>query len=397
MAPFVWPEHGILTFVRWTPDLARGPQEATLRCLGEEASGGEDTPTEAGSPIELQRVEHASQRSTLAGKGSGQDLAPVQLLFKLCATTCHRWSKAVRSPQVLRKLTMARFPLPPAVAATAPRPTLAIESVETCSTRGPAGMEGGRPVQQAGMESAVEQAGDELLDARVEGILRGASKAGNDGAQFLLGLYLTRQKTFSLLCLACASTSPSAAEGDDEQQAEESTAQEARRKHEQLREAVLDTYDEGVELLRSAADLLHPNALYQLGMLAFGGTDVKLRARLFGQEGSGACGDCVLGEEHAELYWRRAAELGHLESRLIVDGDFRLNHLQEMEDIMLPSEAERRSWRLCAGNRLLAAAKRPQSRSSKARECSHEECGMYTLLCEFKQCAGCATSHKKQR
>lgn len=378
--------------------LARGPQEVRSSCAGEEVSGGEDTPSEAGSPAELQRIEHASHRSTLAGKGSGQDLAPVQILFRLCAPTCRRWSKAVRSPQVLRKLSMARFPLPPAY--INPYPGQSFESVS--EERGAAAMdasrERGRPPSHAGLVSAVEQAGDELLDARVEAILRLASKAGNDGAQFLLGLYLSRQKTFALLCVTCATASAPAApsEGDNEQ-AEQTLAQEARRNHEQLREAVLDTYDEGVELLRSAADLLHPNALYQLGMLAFGGTDVKLRARLFGHEGSGACGDCVLGEEHAELYWRRAAELGHLESRLIVDGDFRLNHLQEMEDRMLSSEAERRSWRLCAGNRLLSAAKRPQSSSSKARECSHEECGMYTLLCEFKQCAGCATSHKKQR
>ena len=379
-------------------DLARGPQEVRSSCSGDEVSSGEDTPSQAGSPVELQRLEHASHRSILAGKGSVRYLAPVQILFRLCAATCRRWSKAVRSPQVLRKLSMARFPLPPAY--INPYPAQSFESVS--EERGAAAMDAsrgrGRPPKRAGLESAVEQAGEELLDARVEAILRLASKAGNDGAQFLLGLYLSRQKTFALLCVTCATASgPAAPSEGQSEQAEQTLAQEARRNHEQLREAVLDTYDEGVELLRSAADLLHPNALYQLGMLAFGGTDVKLRARLFGLEGSGACSDCVLGEEHAELYWRRAAELGHLESRLIVDGDFRLNHLQEMEDRMLSSEAERRSWRLCAGNRLLSAAKRPQSSSSKARECSHEECGMYTLLCEFKQCAGCATSHKKQR
>lgn len=240
----------------------------------------------------------------------------------------------------------------------------------------------------------VLQAGDELLDARVETILRVASKAGNDSAQFVLGLYLSRQKTFALLCLVCPATSSPAAEDEP---GEHVPAYDRQRTQEQLRGAVLDTYDEGVQLLRTAADQLHPNALYQLGMLAFGGTDVKLRSRLFGHDGNGGCGDCVLGEEHAELYWRRAAELGHLESRLIVDGDFRLNHLQELEDRMQPCDAERRSWRLCAGNRLLSSAKRPQSSLTKARECSHEECGMYTLLCEFKQCAGCATSHKKQR
>jgi len=242
---------------------------------------------------------------------------------------------------------------------------------------------------------------DELLVARAENILRVASKAGNDGAQFLLGLYLSRQKTFALLCLACptagspaVASSPTAAEGGVEQEA---LAQERRRKQEQLREAVLDTFDEGVELLRSAADLLHPNALYQLGMLAFGGTDVKLRSRLFGHDGGGGCGDCVLGEEHAELYWRRAAELGHLESRLIVEGEFRVMNLEGEEKLLLPSDAERRSWKMCVGNRLLSSAKRPQSSWSKARECSHEDCGMYTLLCEFKQCAGCASSQKKQR
>jgi len=289
---------------------------------------------------------------------------------------------------VLRKLSMSRLPLP---AATVTR--LADESADSAS---PAAPEGGAITAAAGVSRVVQQAGDELLDPRVEGVLRVASKAGNDGAQFLLGLYLSRQKTFALLCLACSAASAPAAEGGGEQ-VDPAQLQAARRTHEQLRDAVFEAYDEGVELLRSAADLLHPNALYQLGMLAFGGTDVKLRARLYGHEGSSACGDCVLGEEHAELYWRRAAELGHLESRLIVDGDFRLNHLQEMEDRMLPCESERRSWRMCAGNRLLSSAKRPQSSSSKARECSHEECGMYTLLCEFKQCAGCATSHKKQR
>jgi TPR repeat protein len=245
------------------------------------------------------------------------------------------------------------------------------------------------------MASIMQQAGADLLDPRVENILRVASRAGNEAAQFLFGLYLSRQKTFALLCLACPATGSPAAEADGEDPA--AALVERRRTQERMREAVLDTFDEGVELLRSAGDLMHPNALYQLGMLAFGSTDVKLRSRLFGHDGSGVCGDCVLGEEHADLYWRRAAELGHLESRLIVDADFRLNHLQELEERMLAVEAERLSWRLCAGNRLLTTAKRPQSSSTKARECSHEECGMYTLLCEFKQCAGCATSHKKQR
>lgn len=248
--------------------------------------------------------------------------------------------------------------------------------------------------QRGPIASIMQQAGSDLLDPRVESILRIASKAGNDAAQFLFGLYLSRQKTFALLCLACPTAGPLAAEADGE---DSGAALERRRTQERMREAVLDTFDEGVQLLRSAGDLMHPNALYQLGMLAFGSTDVKLRSRLFGHDSSGVCGDCVLGEEHADLYWRRAAELGHLESRLIVDADFRLNHLQELEERMLPSDAERLSWRLCAGNRLLTSAKRPQSSSAKARECSHDECGMYTLLCEFKQCAGCATSHKKQR
>jgi TPR repeat protein len=324
-----------------------------------------------------------ADRQRSPGKGSCSDLAPVQILFTLCARTCHRWNKAVRSPQVLKMLSIVRFPLPAASAHAGK------SSAEAAARAVAAGG------QKGAMASMMEQAGADLLDPRVENILRVASRAGNDAAQFLFGLYLSRQKTFALLCLACPATGSPAAEADGEDPA--AAVVERRRTQERMREAVLDTFDEGVELLRSAGDLMHPNALYQLGMLAFGSTDVKLRSRLFGHDGSGVCGDCVLGEEHADLYWRRAAELGHLESRLIVDADFRLNHLQELEERMLAVEAERLSWRLCAGNRLLTTAKRPQSSSTKARECSHEECGMYTLLCEFKQCAGCATSHKKQR
>jgi len=372
--------------------LARGPPDSSSKCCEEEgSSGGEAALLEAGSPsLDLPSVEGSlSERSTVTG--CSIEPAPLQLLFTLCALTCRRWNKAVRSPQVLGKLSMVRFPLPAAAALE-------------LSAAGAGKLEVSRRTQVAaagGVSSIALQAGDELLDARAENILRVASKAGNDGAQFLLGLYLSRQKTFALLCLACptagspaVASSPTAAEGGVEQEA---LAQERRRKQEQLREAVLDTFDEGVELLRSAADLLHPNALYQLGMLAFGGTDVKLRSRLFGHDGGGGCGDCVLGEEHAELYWRRAAELGHLESRLIVEGEFRVMNLEGEEKLLLPSDAERRSWKMCVGNRLLSSAKRPQSSWSKARECSHEDCGMYTLLCEFKQCAGCASSQKKQR
>ena len=316
----------------------------------------------------------------------------------------------MRSPHVLGKLSLVRLPLPAAPAASvAEIPVGPAAHVDAASTR--AGTAARSPAAEAPVAGAGPwgsvsvQARGELLDVRVETLLRAASKAGNDGAQFLLGLYLSRQKTFMLLCLACP---PQAAPTPDTegQGGEASEAGAARRmpahgaaKHriEVLREAVLQTYEEGVQLLRSAAELGHPNALYQLGMLAFGGTHVKLRARLFGHDGSLACGDCVLGEEHAEHFWRRAAELGHLESRLIVDADFRLTHLQELEEGMQAWEADRRSWRLCAGNRLLAAAKRPQGSATKARECSHDDCGMYTLLCEFKQCAGCASTHKKQR
>ena len=330
-----------------------------------------------------------ASRSSSTGKGHSSDLAPVQTLFQLCARTCRRWNRAVRSAQVLGKLSMVRFPLP----AAAPTLENSLLAADVSASAG-------------AIDHIVLQAGDELLDERVENILRVASKAGNVAAQFVLGLYLSRQKTFSLLCLSCPSAgSPAAEDAPNEHTlvatqaatGAATTAQERRREQEQLRDVVLDTYDEGVQLLRTAADQLHPNALYQLGMLAFGGTDVKLRSRLFGHDTSGACSDCAFGEEHAELYWRRAAELGHLESRLIIDGEFRLNHLQELEDRLQSNDAERRSWRLCAGNRLLSAAKRPQSTSMRARECSHEECGMYTLLCEFKQCAGCASSHKKQR
>jgi len=285
---------------------------------------------------------------------------------------------------------MVRFPLPSAAAHQLAASAEKLELVRRAHV-----------ATGGGIRSIELQAGDELLDARVEHILRVASKAGNDGAQFLLGLYLSRQKTFALLCLACPLTGSPAVAGSPtavgRDLSEQVLAHERRKRQEQLREAVLDTYDEGVELLRSAADLLHPNALYQLGMLAFGSTDVKLRARLFGHDGSGGCGDCVLGEEHAELYWRRAAELGHLESRLIVEGEFRVVNLEGEERLIQPCDAERRSWKMCVGNRLLTSCKRPHSSWSKARECSHEDCGMYTLLCEFKQCAGCATSHKKQR
>jgi len=358
--------------------LARGPPEASA-CCADDGSASDASSHEAGSPTpELQLA--GRQRSP--GKGSCSDLAPVQILFTVCARTCRRWNKAVRSPQVLRRLSIVRFPLPAASGhAGASGTEAAARAAAAGGQRGP-------------IASIMQQAGSDLLDPRVESILRIASKAGNDAAQFLFGLYLSRQKTFALLCLACPTAGPLAAEADGE---DSGAALERRRTQERMREAVLDTFDEGVQLLRSAGDLMHPNALYQLGMLAFGSTDVKLRSRLFGHDSSGVCGDCVLGEEHADLYWRRAAELGHLESRLIVDADFRLNHLQELEERMLPSDAERLSWRLCAGNRLLTSAKRPQSSSAKARECSHDECGMYTLLCEFKQCAGCATSHKKQR
>lgn len=364
--------------------LARGPADNAAVCCGEYVSGSDLPVFEAGSlALDLQNVDQGSQRSSGAGKGSCNDLAPVQILFKLCAQTCHRWNKAVRSPQVLKKLSMVRFPLPAAV--VHPQASVEAGGSAAATSKGQASV----------MNAIALQAGDELLDMRVESILRVAGKAGNDGAQFLLGLYLSRQKTFALLCLACPA--PPATSSTNDNTEEKGMSKERRRAQERLREAVLDTYDEGVELLRSAGDLLHPNALYQLGMLAFGGTDVKLRSRLFGHDSSGGCGDCVLGEEYADLYWRRAAELGHLESRLIVDAEFRLNHLHELEDRMSPCDAERRSWRLCAGNRLLSSAKRPQSSSTKARECSHDDCGMYTLLCEFKQCAGCATSHKKQR
>ena len=371
---------------------------------------GENSPLEAGSPsLELQQMEQTctpASRSSSTGKGPSSDLAPVQTLFQLCARTCRRWNRAVRSAQVLGKLSMVRFPLP-AAAPTLQNSQIAADSAHKPVEGGVSAAAGGCISASAGtIDHIVLQAGGELLDERVENILRLASKAGNVAAQFVLGLYLSRQKTFSLLCLSCPSAgSPAAEDAPNEhtlvatQAATGATtaAQERRREQEQLRDVVLDTYDEGVQLLRTAADQLHPNALYQLGMLAFGGTDVKLRSRLFGQDTSGACSDCAFGEEHAELYWRRAAELGHLESRLIIDGEFRLNHLQELEDRLQSNDAERRSWRLCAGNRLLSAAKRPQSTSMRARECSHEECGMYTLLCEFKQCAGCASSHKKQR
>ena len=331
--------------VEWHADIARGPQESSLIYCLEEISSRESSPLEAGSPtFEAQASELGSCTSRETSKALGGDLAPVQSLLMICARTCHRWNKAARSPQVLNKLSMVRFPLP---AAPARRLVHHDFTLSSAAASGP-----GRSTLAAGGElhSIEMQAGDELLDERVEGILRSASRAGNDNAQFLLGLYLSRQKTFALLCLACPAPGSPAAEAYSDEQG---VTELLRQRQEYLREAVLDAYDEGVELLRSAADLLHPNALYQLGMLAFGGTDVKLRARLFGQDINGGCGDCVLGEEHAELFWRRAAELGHLESRLIVDADFRLNHLQEMEDRMLSADAERRSWRLCAGNRLL--------------------------------------------
>ena len=53
-----------------------------------------------------------ADRQRSPGKGSCSDLAPVQILFTLCARTCHRWNKAVRSPQVLKMLSIVRFPLP---------------------------------------------------------------------------------------------------------------------------------------------------------------------------------------------------------------------------------------------------------------------------------------------
>mmetsp|Transcript_39389 Transcript_39389/g.92714 ORF Transcript_39389/g.92714 Transcript_39389/m.92714 type:complete len:90 (+) Transcript_39389:1-270(+) len=60
-------------------------------------------------------------------------------------------------------------------------------------------------------------------------------------------------------------------------------------------------------------------------------------------------------------------------------------------------EAEELSWRLCAANRFLSTARRPRCRASKPRECSRADCGMYTLVCEFKQCAGCAALQRKKR
>uniref|UniRef100_A0A7S0E0T3 MYND-type domain-containing protein n=1 Tax=Hanusia phi TaxID=3032 RepID=A0A7S0E0T3_9CRYP len=82
---------------------------------------------------------------------------------------------------------------------------------------------------------------------------------------------------------------------------------------------------------------------------------------------------------------------------MIVDPDYRLSSLQEVESKLTQEEAEYRSWRLCTGNKMIKGAKRPRNSFCKARECSYEQCGMYTLLCEFKQCAGCATLLKKRR
>ena len=92
-------------------DLARGPPEAASACCADDGSASDASTHDAGSPTpELQLA--GGQRSP--GKGSCSDLAPVQILFTVCALTCRRWNKAVRSPQVLRRLSIVRFPLPAA-------------------------------------------------------------------------------------------------------------------------------------------------------------------------------------------------------------------------------------------------------------------------------------------